>query len=140
MQNWQIALILLAAVWAAQAAGTWRQMLHYSSVMGEITRSWSDGWVGAGNARGKFGKGVIILLVVDPRQVVRRLLIMEGRSVLAKFVPLPEFEGRPLSALGGETFPGHQKERNQAISRAIEQIGRARDKDQSHGIDLLQSA
>lgn len=140
MQNWQIALILLAMIWAAQSAGLWFQMRHYRSVMGDIVRTWSDGWVGTGNARGGFGKGVIMLLVVDSREIVRRILIMEGRSVLSKFVPLPEFEGRPLSALCGDVFPGDQKERNQAIRLAIEQIARARAKDQSHGIDFLQSA
>lgn len=128
MQLWQLGLILLAVVWALQAVGTWMQMKHYREVMGDISRRWADGFVGAGNARGRLGKGVILILVVSPDDVVRRLAVMEGRSVMAKFKPLPEFEGRPLSELRENGFPGKEKGRNLALSRAIEQIDRTRSK------------
>jgi glucitol operon activator protein len=127
VQLWQIALIVLAIVWALQALGTFVQMRHYRDVMGAISRRRSDGYLGAGNARSTFGKGVILVLVVAPDAQVRRLLVMEGRSVLAKFKPLSEFEGRSLDELrAGKAFGETQKGREKALAMAIEQIDRAR--------------
>jgi glucitol operon activator protein len=127
VQLWQIALIVLVIAWGLQAFGTFVQMRHYREMMGAITRQWSDGYLGAGNARGALGKGVILLLVVGPDASVRRLLIMEGRSVLAKFQPLREFEGRPLDELRSGTALGtNQKGRETALAQAIAQIDRAR--------------
>lgn len=127
MAYWQIALIALAVVWVLQAVGTWVQMRHYRQVMGGVAERWSDGFVGAGNARGSWGKGVIAVLVVDGADVVRQLLVMEGRSVLAKFRPMPQFDGRSLDALRApETLAALGKAHAQAIGRAIEQIDRAR--------------
>lgn len=127
MAYWQLALIALALVWVLQAVGTWVQMRHYRQVMSGVAERWSDGFVGAGNARGTFGKGVIVVLVVDGQDIIRQLIAMEGRSVLAKFRPLPEFDGRSLDALRDPAAlaalgPAHA----QAIGRAVEQIDRAR--------------
>ncbi len=124
MQWWQSALLLLALVWGLQAFGTWRQMRHYQEVMRGITGRWSDGFVAAGNARGAIGKGVILLLVVTPDEIVRRLLIMEGRSVFAKFRDFPEFEGRALASLEADAFPAAERGRQQALAQAIAQVRR----------------
>ena len=78
--------------------------------------------------RGRFGKGVIALVVVTPDLVVQRFLVMRGRSVFAKFARRPEFEGITLNALradpllSGVEDPALAK----AAERAIEQIDRAR--------------
>ena len=125
MELWKIALILLAGVWVLQCVGTWFQMRHFRDVMGAVAEKWSDGRVGAGNARGRLGKGVIAIVVVDERQVLRRVMIMEGRSVFAKFAPLREWEGRPLArlreAIAGGAF---DKGRTMALTRAVEQLDR----------------
>lgn len=127
MAYWQIALIALAVVWVLQAVGTWVQMRHYRQVMGGVAERWSDGFVGAGNARGTWGKGVIAVLVVDGGDIVRQLLVMEGRSVLAKFRPVAQFDGKSLDMLRApETLATLGKSHAQAIGRAIEQIDRAR--------------
>ncbi len=127
MAYWQIALIALVVVWILQAVGTWVQMRHYRQVMAGIAERWSDGFLGAGNARGTFGKGVIAVLVVDGGDVVRQLLVMEGRSVFAKFRPVTRFDGKPIDVLRDpETLAALGKGHAQAIGRAIEQIDRAR--------------
>ncbi len=128
MAIWQWGLLLLAAVWALQALGVWLQMQHYSGVFKGITEKYSDGFVGAGNFRGRFKKGTIALVVVTPDLVVRRLLLMSGRTVFTKFKRHEEFEGMPLDrlrsrpAIMGEDEPGV----TEAVKRAIEQIDRAR--------------
>ncbi|PRD42747.1 transcriptional regulator [Phyllobacterium phragmitis] len=128
MAIWQWGLLALAVVWALQSLGVWFQMRHYSDVLKGVTSKYADGFVGAGNCRGRFGKGVIVLIVVTPDLVVRRLLEMSGRSVFAKFRRREEFEGMTLDALRadpkalGEAKPGVAE----AIKKAIEQIDRMR--------------
>ncbi|KQZ30631.1 transcriptional regulator [Mesorhizobium sp. Root552] len=128
MAIWQWALLLLALVWGLQALGVWMQMRHYTDVFKGITEKYKDGFVGAGNSRGRFRKGTIVLLVVTPDLIVRRLLIMSGRSVFTKFKRHEEFEGATLDSIRsnpavlGEGEPGVAE----AVKRAIEQIDRAR--------------
>jgi glucitol operon activator protein len=123
MPLWQIALIALVAAWALQAVGTYFQMRHYRTVMGEVSSRWSDGFVGAGNAKSTLGRGVILLLVVGPDHIIRRLSVMQGRSVFAKFRPIPEFEGHALDRLRASPFgdAGSSK----ALAMAIAQIDKA---------------
>lgn len=127
MQQWQFLLVLLGGLWASQSLGTWVQMRHYRKVMRAVTAQWRDGFVGTGYARGALGKGAIVLVVISPENIVRRLLVMEGRSVLAKFTALAEFEGRPLASLqSGDAFPAAKTARSKALASALEQIERAR--------------
>ncbi len=128
MAIWQWALLLLAVVWALQSLGVWLQMRHYGDVFKGITAKYGDGFVGAGNCRGRLRKGTIVLIVVTPDLVVRRLLVMSGRSVFTRFKRHEEFEGMALDqirsnpAIMGEGEPGVAE----AVKRAIEQIDRAR--------------
>ncbi|RMC38088.1 transcriptional regulator GutM [Paracoccus alkanivorans] len=128
MEIWKIALVLLVVVWGLQSVGMWFQMRHYRSVMAAITDKWSDGHLGAGNARGRFGKGVIAMVVVDENAVIRKLMVMEGRSVFAKFRPISEYEGRRLSEIKTEFAElSAQGGRARAISQAIDQLERVRE-------------
>ena len=128
MAIWQWGLLLLAVVWALQSLGVWLQMRHYSDIFRGITDKYKDGFVGAGNAKGRLRKGTIVLIVVTPDLVVRRLLVMSGRSVFTKFKRHEQFEGQSLDrirsspAIMGEGEPGVAE----AVKRAIEQIDRAR--------------
>jgi glucitol operon activator protein len=68
------------------------------------------------------------LVVVTPDLVVRRLLLMSGRSVFTKFRRHEEFEGMPLDRLRSQPAIMGDKEPGvtEAVKRAIEQIDRAR--------------
>lgn len=128
MAIWQWGLLLLGCVWALQSLGVWLQMRHYSDVLKGVTGQFNDGYVGAGNFRGRLAKGTIALVVVTPDLIVRRILVMRGRSVFTKFRRHEEFEGVSLDrlrsnpAIMGEGEPGVAE----AVKRAIEQIDRAR--------------
>lgn len=128
MAIWQWALLLLALVWALQSLGVWLQMRHYSDVMKGISKKYAQGYVGAGNAKGRLGKGVIVLVVVDEHLRVQRLLKMSGRSVFAKFARAPEFEGLTLAELQAPDGPIGTGEQGfaTAVARAVEQIEAAR--------------
>lgn len=130
MAIWQWGLLLLGVVWALQSLGVWLQMRHYSDVFKGISNRFEDGFVGAGNSKGRLHKGTIALIVVAPDMTVRRLMVMNGRSVFTKFKRLEQFEGvaldriRSSPAIMGEGEPGVAE----AVRRAIEQIDVARSK------------
>lgn len=98
--------------------------------MGDVSTRWSDGFVGAGNAKSTLGRGVILLLVVGPDRIVRRLAVMQGRSVFAKFRTCPDLEGRPLEVLRTSP-PFDDRGRTAALTMAIAQIEKASGSSQS---------
>lgn len=125
MNFWQSALLVLGVLWALQSVGTYLQMRHYRRVLGDITTRWADGYVGVGVAKANFGRGVIAILVVGADERVREALVMEGRSVFAKFVSLPELAG----VLAAELRAGARASsanRTAAFRQALEQIDRLR--------------
>ena len=129
MAIWQWGLLLLVVVWALQSLGVWLQMRHYAGVFKGITEKYQDGFVGAGNFRGRWlAKGTIVLIVVTPDLVVRRLMTMSGRSGFAKFKRHEEFEGMPLDKLRSNPAIMGEGETGvaEAVKRGIEQIDRAR--------------
>lgn len=128
MAIWQWGLLLLVIVWALQSFQLWLQMRHYSKTFKDITCQHADGFAGAGNFRGRLAKGAVALLVVTPDLVVRRLMVMHGRSAFARLKRYPEFEGialdqlRSTPAILGKGAHGV----TEAVKRAIEQIDRVR--------------
>jgi glucitol operon activator protein len=75
--------------------------------------------------RGRFGKGVIVLIVVDEDRVVRRFLEMSGRTVFAKFIRQDAFEGLTLTQLRAQLEQDKfQPAVAHAVRSAIEQAER----------------
>jgi len=128
MAIWQWGLLALFGVWALQSLGVWLQMRHYTDVFKGVTNQFNDGFVGAGNFRGRFSKGTIVVVVVTPDLVVQRLLVMSGRTVFTKFRRLEQFEGTTLDRLRSNPAILGEGETGvaEAVKRAIEQIDRAR--------------
>lgn len=127
MGTWVWVLLALGVLWALQIVGTHIQMAHYRGVLGGITREGGKGYVGAGNAKARFGKGVILILVSDEDGVVRRALRMRGMTVFARFEEAPGLVGMSLDELrDGEREGPYEKGTMQAARRAVEQIDRIR--------------
>ena len=123
MGFWSLLLLTLAVLWLLQILGTWYQMRHYREVLGGITREGSKGYVGVGNARARFGKGVILILVVDEGGKVTKALRMRGRSVFARFNEAPELVGLNVDDLRKEKREGpYEAATMLAARRAVEQI------------------
>lgn len=129
MAIWQYALLALGLAWLLQTIGVWFQMRQYVGVFKGVTDKFNDGFVGAGHVRGGFRPGAIALVVVDRQGVVRRLLLMSGRSVFARFRRVESVEGRPLAGMiaGGDLKITRAEAR--AVDQAIGQIDRVKGKE-----------
>jgi glucitol operon activator protein len=100
-------------------------MSHYRGVLGGITREGGKGYVGAGNAKARLGKGVILILVSDEDGIVKRALRMRGMTVFARFEEAPDLVGMSLDELQQEKREGpYEKATMLATRRAVEQIQR----------------
>jgi glucitol operon activator protein len=123
MPLWQIALIVFAAAWVVQSIGVWLQMRHYQKKFTELRSQWTDGAMGAGAAPGRFGKGVIALVVTAPNGTVRKVCVMQGRSVFAKLKDRVDLEGVSTAELKRRATSGKfDAGVGLAIGKAIEQI------------------
>ena len=116
-------LLFLAIGWLSQIAGTYFQMEHYRKVLGGIREGGREGYVGVGNAKARFGKGVILILVVGEDGIVREALSMRGMTVFARFKEAPDFVGMELGELRDEEREGpYDKGVMLAARRAVEQV------------------
>lgn len=123
MPLWQMALIALVLAWAVQSAGVWLQMRHYQKKFTELRSRWADGAMGAGAAPGRFGKGVIALVVTAPDGTVRRVCVMQGRSVFAKLKDRVDLGGLSTAELKRRANSGKLEAGvGVAIAKALEQI------------------
>lgn len=121
-------LTLLVFLWFAQMAGTYFQMSHYREVLGGITREGGEGYVGAGNAKARFGKGVVMIVVCGEDDVVNRALRMRGISVFARFKEAPALVDLPMDSLRADgTESPYEKTTMLATQRATEQIDRIKE-------------
>ncbi|WP_162924569.1 transcriptional regulator GutM [Rubrobacter indicoceani] len=116
---------VLAALWLLQGVGTYFQMTHYRKVLGGITEAGGEGYVGVGNAKGKFGKGVILILVFDRDRTVTNALRMRGMTVFARFEAAPELVGLEAGKLEEiDLKEPYDAGTMLAARRAVEQIRR----------------
>jgi glucitol operon activator protein len=122
---WPLLLLVVAILWLAQIVGTYYQVRHYRKVLSQITQEGGEGYVGAGNAKARFGKGVILILVVAEDGRVRKALKMQGATVFARFREAPELSGLHIDELRDEKWgEGNEKGTALAARRAVEQIDR----------------
>ena len=121
--TWETGLLLFGLCWALQIAGTMLQMRHYRAVLDRLATDWTDGFVGSGSARARFGRGAITILVVSPSGRVRQALAMQGRTVWAKFRPMPELVGIDVEQVrAGAVFAPRDARLAEAFRHAVEQV------------------
>lgn len=126
MGFWVMLILVLAFLWGLQAVGTYFQMAHYRKVLGGITAEGSEGYVGVGNAKSYFGKGVILMLVVGEDGVVVRALRMRGRTVFARFAEAERLVGLGIDELRDGREGPEDAATMTAARMAVEQIDRIR--------------
>ena len=124
--SWQWALLAIGLLWGVQVIGTALQMRHYRAVLASVTTRWSDGFVGTGAARARFGRGVIAILVADRDLTVREAFVMQGRTVFAKFRRLPDLVGHSVAEVRqGDIFRDGGARYAEAFAGCVAQIERA---------------
>jgi glucitol operon activator protein len=126
MGLWSLLLLVLGILWLIQIVGTYYQMKHYRKILGQITRKGEEGYVGVGNSKARFGKGVVLILVVDEDGRVKNALKMRGMTVFARFKEAPELLGLSIDELRDEDGRDERGEKGTALAarRAVEQIDR----------------
>lgn len=114
----QSALVLLFVFWVLQSAGAWVQWRHYQQSLAGNRENWKQGFLGVGTSRRKFGFGAVAMLVVSPDLRVKKLQVMNGISIFARFKDIAAYEGLTLDAL---ELVLKSKKPNDQTSKAIHQ-------------------
>lgn len=132
MAIWQWAILFWAVLWGFQSIGVWIQMRNYGDLLKNLRQEFESGFIGTGYSPRRLSSGSVVILVVSPKLVVQRALVMRGFTFLAKYEPKSEFEGLTLTSLSA-VIPDSRKNASlkAAIEKAIVQIGqlsRTRDK------------
>lgn len=136
MSVWFVVIPILAGLWFLQSVGTYFQMSHYRKVLGGIAEKGGEGYVGVGNAKGRFGKGVILILVSDPEGAVKRAIRMRGMTVFARFQEAPDLIGTDIEFLKDEGLEEpYEKATMLAARRAVEQIERIREAKRTENLE-----
>ncbi|MDE2383799.1 MAG: transcriptional regulator [Alphaproteobacteria bacterium] len=129
LENLLIAFVLL---WVLQGVGVWFQSRRYIGEMKTLQDGASEGYLGAGHSRQRFGAGSIVMLVTDASLKVTKFKLMRGLTIFARFADRPDFVGLDLAELQArlEQEPKKSSLRIAGIS-AINQILRVkRDREQ----------
>jgi glucitol operon activator protein len=77
-------LWLAAAAWILQGVLVYFQIKNFQSKLNEMR---TKGKVGVGTVKGRFGKGVILMLCINDENLITDAQIMSGTTVFARFVP-----------------------------------------------------
>lgn len=113
----QSALTLLFVFWVLQTAGAWVQWRHYQQSVAGNRENWTQGYLGVGKSRRKFGFGAVAIVVASPELRVKKVQVMSGISIFARFKDVPAFEGMSLDALASTV---KSKKANDQVSKAIQ--------------------
>ena len=125
--HWRELLLLFGLLWGLQVIGTALQMRHYRRVLASLSTDWTDGFIGSGNARSRFGRGAVVILAVSPTGRIRRALVMEGRTVWAKFREHVLPDGVDLDAVRSDaTLAGSRRALADAFGAAVAQVDAVR--------------
>lgn len=113
----QSALTLLFVFWVLQTAGAWIQWRHYQKSVAGNRESWKQGYLGVGKSRRKFGFGAIAMIVVSHDLRVKKVQVMTGMSIFARFKDVVAYEGMELESLASVL---KAKEANGQVSKAMQ--------------------
>lgn len=127
--------LLLLAMFTASMVASYFQHKYYLRIVNDLARQYHrNGYVlASGRCKGRT-RGAIAVVVVrrDDPDVIERALVMQGRTVFARFRERPEFAGRAREASLAACSPTMRRAVDDALQR-----GRAiasRDHD-AHAID-----
>lgn len=113
----QSALTLLFVFWVLQTAGAWIQWRHYQKSVAGNRLNWTQGYLGVGKSRRKFGFGAVAMVVASPGLRVEKVQVMNGMSIFARFKDRPVYEGMSLETLAS-SLP--VQEANEQVGKAIQ--------------------
>lgn len=125
----QSALTLLFVFWVLQTAGAWMQWRHYQQSVAGNRENWKTGYLGVGKSRRKFGFGAVAMVVVSTDLRVKKVQVMTGMSIFARFKDVPAYEGMSLESLSSSLKAKRDNEQtSKALQDAIQRIEEVRNK------------
>lgn len=112
---WIKVLWLAALAWILQGVLVYFQIKNFQNKIRELRKK---GKVGVGIVKGRFGRGVIVILSIDNENIISDAQIMSGTTVFARFVPFNALINQNIKCV--EAIAKDMKKNTKAaISKAI---------------------
>jgi len=104
--NFWFLLVVLGIAWAMQSVFSFLQVKDFSTNYARLRR---QGKVAIGKRKSALSAGAITMLLVDDDGFIREAMGMSGLTILARFKPIPGFEGLHISEVEGGPMKRHSK-------------------------------
>ena len=95
-------VIIASVVFVLQSILSLMQIRYYQRYMYNITQQYSNSknyHLYSSIERKRLGSSAIVVMVIDENKMVKECQLLKGKSIFAKFKPLPRFYGCHLSQI-----------------------------------------
>lgn len=95
-------VIIASVIFVLQSILSLMQIKYYQKYIYKITQQYSNSknyHLYTAIERKWFGSSAIVVMVIDENNMIKECQILKGKSVFAKFKPLPKFYGCYLSQI-----------------------------------------
>lgn len=112
---WIKILWIAGVAWILQGVLVYFQIKNFQSKLKEMREK---GKVGVGAVKGRFGRGVIVILCINDKNTIIDAQIMTGTTVFARFMPFKALINQNIEYLEAIS-KDMKKHTKSAISKAI---------------------
>lgn len=112
--EWKYLILALPLAWMLQFAFAYPQTVHVHRVLAGLR---TRGHVGVGSRRGRLNPGALVAVAVDDSRRIVEAQALTGRTVFARFRPLPEVAGAPVD--GPHLLAGRPRAVREAFAMAV---------------------
>lgn len=113
-----IIVSFVAVAWVLQGVLTYFQIKNFQNKLNELKK---HGRFGVGTLKGRFGRGVIVILNVNEEDVITDAQIMTGITVFARFTPFKILKNKNLKDIDFIT-KNMNKNTKSAILKALDSL------------------
>lgn len=115
---WIKIISIFAVAWILQGVLTYFQIQSFQAKLAEF-RKYNR--LGVGTVKGRFSKGIIVILGVDDKDIITDAQIMSGITVFARFRPFYELKCKKINEIN-ETVKGMNRNTIKAINKAKDSL------------------
>ncbi|NLZ51692.1 MAG: transcriptional regulator [Thermoanaerobacteraceae bacterium] len=115
---WIKILWIIGAAWVCQGVLVYFQIINFQKKIAELKR---HGRLGVGTVKGRFGRGVIVIIAVNDEDIITDAQIMTGITVFARFMPFKVLQSQNLKDIATITKSVSKKTKT-AVLKAIESL------------------
>jgi len=126
---WIKILWIIGAAWVCQGVLVYFRIKNFQKKIAELKR---HGRLGVGTVKGRFSRGVIVILGVNDENIITNAQIMTGITVFARFMPFKALQNQNLKDIDVITKSMNKRTKT-AVLKAIDSLDPSKDNEGKGG-------